>query len=553
MAEKTGARFIAETLKGYGISHVFYLEAILRRTLVEMEKVGINRVLAHSEKSAAYMADGFSRISNKPALCMGQSVGAANLAAGLQDAYLAHTPLLAFTGRKPPLSQYRNSYQEIDHNPMYDYVTKFNARLDTLEQLPILLPQAFREATTGTPGPVHIDFLGYEGGLTDTAKADFEEVVAEQKYTKIPVSRPAPDAGDIKAATEAIRSAKKPVIIFGRGAVVSDSAEIMTKIMDTLKIPAASSVDGKSLISDLHPLYAGAVGTYARPCANKIVAEADLVIFAGTNTGDQVTRNWELPPRGTKIIQIDINPSEIGRNYQNVIGLQGDCRTSLEYLYETIGSLPSFDSWAVEAAEIITDWRESVKERRLSDDIPIRPERLCRDITETLSDNAIVVADTGYSAIWAATMIDITKTGQSFLRPAGSLGWAFPASLGAKCAAPNRPVICFTGDGALWYHIAELETAARWNINTVTVINNNSALGQCLIGIGRAYGDDTGKMEEQSSFKGTNFANIAREMGCYAVRVTDPSKIQDEIRKALAQDKPAVLDVVTNKDCHPSW
>src|SRR4030042_161495 len=170
----TGARYIAQTIQGYGLSQLFYIEAILRRTLVEMEKLGIKRVLAHSEKAAAYMADGYARAGNRPGLCMAQSVGAANLAAGLQDPFLGHSPVIAFTGRKPPLSQYRNAYQEILHNTMYQAVTKYNVEVGVVEQLPHLLAQAFREATTGSPGPAHLDFLGYEGNFTDEAEAELE-------------------------------------------------------------------------------------------------------------------------------------------------------------------------------------------------------------------------------------------------------------------------------------------------------------------------------------------------------------------------------------------
>ena len=156
----SGGRFIAETLKGYGVTHIFFIEAILRRTLVEAEALGIRRVLAHSEKAAAYMADGYARVSGRPGVCMAQSVGAANLAAGLQDAYLALSPVIAITGRQPPLSQYRNAYQEIFHHPLFEPVTKYNVNVDTVEQLPYLLRQAFREATSAAPRPVHLDLSG---------------------------------------------------------------------------------------------------------------------------------------------------------------------------------------------------------------------------------------------------------------------------------------------------------------------------------------------------------------------------------------------------------
>lgn len=159
----TGARFIAESLKGYGVTHVFFVEAILRRSLMEMESLGIRRVLTHSEKAAAYMADGYARIARRPGVCMAQSVGAANLASGLQDPFLGRSPVVAITGRQIPMAQYRHAYQEILHGPMFDAVTKYNVNVDTLAQLPHLLRQAFREAMTGTPGPVHLDLLGYQG------------------------------------------------------------------------------------------------------------------------------------------------------------------------------------------------------------------------------------------------------------------------------------------------------------------------------------------------------------------------------------------------------
>jgi len=549
MGRMTGAQYIAQTLKGYGVDHVFYIEAILRRTLVEMEKIGIKRILTHSEKSAAYMADGYSRIANKPSVCMAQSVGAANLAAGLQDPFLAHSPVIAFTGRKPPQWQYRNSYQEIDHNSMYNPVTKYNAELTTLDQLPILLPQAFRAAVTGRPGPVHVDFLGYEGGDTDTAEADLE-VQVEPKYSALPPRRPAPEERDIEAAAEALEKASKPVLVAGRGVLVSGAAGAMVELAEKRSIPVATSVDGKGLIPDNHPLALGPVGTYCKPCANKIVAEADCVFFIGTNTGDQVTKNWTLPKQGTTVIQLDIEANEIGRSYPGAIGIVGDAKVSLEALNSAISGSGNTE-WADYAAACRQKYNDKVRPQKESDSVPIRPERLCTELTSVLPEDAVVVADTGYSAIWAATMIDITSPSQSFIRAAGSLGWAFPAAMGAKCAAPDRPVICFAGDGALWYHIGELETASRWGINTVTVVNNNSKLGQCLLGINRAYGKDGGEKGHMSSFRPTNFARLAEEMGGVGIRVTDPGKIQDAVKEALEAGKPAVVEVITEPESHP--
>src|SRR6185436_1872628 len=181
----TGARFIAETLKGYGVTHVFYVDAILRKTMVDLEELGIRRVLTHSEKAAAYMADGYARVSHRPGVCMAQSVGAANLASGLQDAYLGLSPVVALTGKKPPLFQHRNLYQEVQQAPLFEPVTKYNVDVVTPAQLPYLLRQAFREATTGAPGPVHLDVLGHNGRALEAAEAAMP-IVIEESFTRYP-------------------------------------------------------------------------------------------------------------------------------------------------------------------------------------------------------------------------------------------------------------------------------------------------------------------------------------------------------------------------------
>jgi acetolactate synthase-1/2/3 large subunit len=562
---ESGAQFIAQTITGYGITHVFYVEAILRRTLVEMEKLGIRRVLVHSEKAAAYMADGYARAGNRPGLCMAQSVGAANLAAGLQDAFLGHSPVVAFTGRKPPLYQYRNSYQEILHNSMYQAVTKCNLEVDTLDQLSLLLPQAFREAASGCPGPVHLDFLGYEGNLTDEAEGDLE-VVTEPQYARLPPWRPAAETEDIQRAAQALREASHPVLVVGRGALISGARGEVQELAERLSIPVAISIDGKGVLPECHPLHVGPLGGYCAPCSNAVVAEADLVFFIGTSAGDLVTKNWTLPPAGSRVIQLDISPVEIGRNYPGSIGLLGDVKASLTLLNEELRgpgemrnaervtaatSADDGSNWARHVGQVVQAWRSSVEPMRKSDAVPIRPERLCAEITAVLPDDAVVVADTGYSAIWAGTLIEINKPGQSFFRAAGSLGWAFPAAIGAKCALPDRPVICFTGDGAFWYHLSEVETAVRWNIPTITVINNNSVLGQSQLGIRRAYGNDSGHMEDQYRFRDTDFAQLARGLGAFGIRVEKPREIKEALREALAAGRPAVVDVVTEPESHP--
>ena len=543
----SGGRFIAETLKGYRVDHVFLIMAILRRGMVEIEDVGIKRILVHSEKTAAYMADGYARVSGKPGVCLAQSVGAANLAAGLQDAFLAHSPVIAITGRKPPLFQYRNAYQEICHGPMFDYVTKYNVNVDTVEQLPYLLGQAFREAVTGAPRPVHLDLLGLAGEVVELSEAELP-MVFEQAYTRYPAFRIEPDPALIREAAKLVDGAQCPVIVAGGGAVASSAQSAVADFAERFSIPVASSCDGKGVVPDTHPLNAGVVGSYSAKCANQIVSESDLVIYVGSAVGDQVTHNWKIPKEGTQVIQIDINPSELGRNYRSTLGILGDAQVTVKKLHQEMGNAETKESWAAHARQLVERWRQEVEPLRTSKAVPIRPERLCKELTEVLPRNAIVVSDTGYSAIWSATMLDLTHPDQRYIRAAGSLGWAFPASLGAKCGAPDRPVVCFTGDGALWYHIADLETAKRWGINTVTVVNNNSGYGQSQVGVKRAYGKSSGEAGHLFRFEPVNFARIAEEIGCLGIRVESPEDVAGAVRQALASNQPAVVDVATDDD-----
>ena len=546
--EVSGARFIGETLKGYGVTHVFLVMAILRRTLVELEDLGIQRILTHSEKAAAYMADGYARVSGKPGICMAQSVGAANLAAGLQDPYLGHSPVIAITGRKKPIAQYRNAYQEILHGPMFDPVTKYNVNVDTAEQLPFILCQAFREATTGAPRPVHLDLLGFAGEVVEAGEID-AKVTVEEEYAHYPAIRPEPEKAQIKKVANLMENVARPVIVAGGGAIASSAGHEILQLADMLSMPVATSNDGKGIITDTHPLSVGVVGSYGCQAANRVVSEADLVLFIGCGTGDQVTHNWTLPEPSTEIIQIDINPSELGRSYGNTLGLLGDAKITVQRLIGVLNRSDKNAEWAGRTQQFTNEWRESIESLRNSDAKPIRPERLCKEITEKLPKDAVLVSDTGYSAVWTGTMVYLTHPEQRYLRAAGSLGWAYPASLGAKCAVPERPVICFTGDGGFWYHLAELETAKRWGIKTVTVVNNNSGLGQSIIGINGAYGDRSGKREEIYGFEATDFARIAQDMGCVGIRVESPDMISTSLDEALASDRPAVIDVVTDLSC----
>ena len=545
MPMMTGGQFLAETLKGYGVTHAFFVPAIVRQAVMEMEKVGIRRIVPHGEKAAAYMADGYARAAHRPGVCMAQSVGAVNLAAGLQDAYLGLSPVIAITGHRPLLHRYRNSYQEIEHVPSFNSVTKYNVVVDSVGQLPHLLRQAFREATSGSPGPVHLDLQGIQGEMVVEANADLE-VIVEEPFTRLPAFRPEPEAERVREAARVLSEARRPVIVAGGGVTSSQAKQEVIELAEMLSIPVATSLNAKGTIADEHPLAVGVVGSYSRWCANRVVAEADLVVFIGSHTGSQVTLDWKIPPTGTPVIQIDIDPSELGRSYPAKIALQGDAKVTVRRLIEALEPIGPRTEWTNRVHQLVGEWRAEAEPLLNSDASPIRPERICKEITDYLPPDALVVSDTGHSGIWTGTMIDLNSPGQSYIRCAGSLGWAFPAALGAKCAVPERPVLCFTGDGGFWYHIAELETALRYGINTVTVVNNNHSLNQEKRGTERIYAGQPGNSDEVWRFLDVDFAKLAQAIGCFGVRVETPDELGPALERAFASGLPAVIDVASD-------
>jgi acetolactate synthase-1/2/3 large subunit len=546
----SGAECLADMFKGYGVTHIFHVPAVLRKTFAVMEgRTEIKRLHVHGEKAAAYMADGYARASGRPGICMAQVIGALNLAAGLRDASLAHSPVIAMTGGREPKTKFRKVYQEIDDVPAFEPVTKFNATVDDVARFPDMVRQAFRVATSGTPGPVHLQFRGNEGQI-DAEEAEMEPL-CEPQFARVPPFRPRPDDASVMAALAHLQNSLRPVIVAGGGVRTSDAAAELVALADALQIPVATSLNGKDAIPGNHALSVGVVGTYSRESANRVVNGADLICFVGSETGGMTTHFWAVPKIGTPAIQIDIDPQAIGRNYPLVAGVNGDAKVTLAAMLGAAdrASAGKRKSWVEEAQKICREWSAKQQSALTSNAVPIRPERICAELTRHVPDNGIVVVDTGHAGMWMGGMYDLTSPRQSYMRSAGHLGWAFPAGLGAKCACPERPVVTFTGDAGLWYHIAEIETAVRWGINAVTVVNNNAGGNQSKRGFDRVYGGtQTEQARELWTFSKVNFARIAQDMGALGVRVEKPGDIGPAVAQALKANRPVVIDVVTDID-----
>jgi acetolactate synthase I/II/III large subunit len=542
MARMTGARCLAEFLERSGVTHIFWVPSVLHETLDELGKGNrVSRILAHGEKAAVYMADAYARVSGRPGVCFSQMIGASNLAAGLRDPWLARTPLVAITGGAASEHYNRHAYQQVYDRPAFQEVTKEHARVEHPELLPEALRQAFRAATSGTPGPVHIEIAGHAAEV-ENVEADLD-VIIEEQFQQLPPYRPVADSDGIDQALALLAKAERPVIVAGGGVRASGAGAQVVALAERLAVPIATALNAKDTVPGCHPLNLGVPGTYSRESANRALLEADLVFFIGSHTASQVTAYWHLPPQGTTVIQLGIDGAEMGRHYPNAVSLMGDARATLEVMVDRAdgASAANRAPWTARAAELVADWRTKMAGFMDSDAQPIRPERICRELSDWLPKDAILVSDTGHAGMWTGGVVDLNRDadrmGHSYLRAAGSLGWGLPASIGAKLAAPDRPVVMFSGDGGFWYHIAEIETAVRWNAAVVFLVNNNGALNQ---GMEQDVHGDTWKFSDAS------FVDIAKAMGADGVHVTDPADIRGALDTALASGKPYVVDIASD-------
>ncbi len=535
---KKGHELLANTFLRASTKAVFFVPTFLYPTLVELAESDCKRVLAHSEKAAAYMADGYAQASGSPGIVITQGgPGATNVAAGLADAWESNTPVICLTPVIPDIRYHGNSYQEAYVD--FGKVTKYDAEVRMLHRLPEFLGKAYREATTGAPRPVHL----YIEGALEAQEFAFDESFIDERFFKYPAYRPQAPAEDIASVVAEIKAAERPVIVAGRGAIVSGAWDEVTRFAECFNVAVTTSLGGKGSIDERHSHSFGVEGSYRRSAANDVIDDGDLVIFIGSHVGGATTLLQQTPAMGTRLIQIDIDPAQGGRNYPNTFSLIGDARTVVAQLTDAAdGGRSDNNGWIDACRKRIDDWWAAENDNVTSDASPIRPERLGVELAKAVPDDTLFVVDTGYAAAWSGAFMDL-PAGKNYLSCEGSLGWAFSAAIGAKAAVPDRPVVAWCGDGGFWPHIGEIETAVRNEINSVTVVANNNALvfDTHLL---QAFWSASHDVDLLSEFKHVNLANVATEMGAFGIRVEDPKDIPDAMEQAFAANKPAVVEVM---------
>jgi acetolactate synthase-1/2/3 large subunit len=473
--------------------------------------------------------------------------GATNLVSGITEAFYSSTPIVAMTSDVRMEFVGKSPNQECDQTAIFRPIVKRNFTVHLPERIIEMTARSFQLAASGRPGPIHLNLP--ENINYTPITYDWKKEIDYLKPVVYPSSRPRPDARLVDRVGQMLRSAKRPVCIAGGGVHIAGANTVLQQLAECLQMPVATSLTGKGAISETHPLALSMCGRFDR-YANRFIEQADLIFVIGSKLGEVVTSRWGVVPEATPIIHCDIDPAEINRNYPAEIGMVGDARSTLEDLIAAVGTARvSGDEKTgimseIEAAK--ESWLQSVHHLTQLDQMPTNPARVLRDIREVLPDDGLLVVDGGLATHWAGLFYDVRIPGRGFMpnRGQAAIGCGFPAAIGAKLAAPDKPVIAFVGDGGFCQGIAELETAARENIPVIVVVVNNDCLGY-VKSLQHVVFD---KRYQSADYTPIRFDKIAEGFGCRGVKIEDLNRLIPELNKAMDSGKPTVIEVATSRD-----
>jgi acetolactate synthase-1/2/3 large subunit len=550
----TVSQALAKLLRAYGAEYVFTLTGAPQDPLIEMQNhEGVRVVLGRSERSALAMADAYARVTGKPTFGIVQfGPGSTYLPASIIDAFWASSPLIAISGTTTTKTRYRYEYQELEQTSMFPAITKWAGDLPQPERIADVVRTAVRAAVSGVPGPVYLGIPADWFGKKLTIPQD---IYAEPAFLRTPALRVAPVAQDLERAIALLASAEKPVLIAGGGVMLSEAWQELTALAEALDIPVVTTMAGKGSIADTHPLAVGVCGRYSRKVANDTLAAADFCLAIGTKLSSMGTNVFQYPGKGTRIVHIDLDPNSLGRTYREELSIVADSREALKMLREAaLAARVNGGKWAGWTKQVqgsVAAWQEDLQ--RVSSEAMhegrLNPYHIMRLIDQHVGGDDLLVADTGYMAAWAVTVLQQKKAGRNTLRAAGSLGWAFPAAFGAKLAVgPKRRVFGLTGDGGLGYHLADLETALRLKLPVVQIVMNNSSLA-FEYHVQKYVHEEM--CPEASEFLDVQFADVARAFGAHGERVTCSDQFIPALRRAEESGKPAIVDVIVSRELPP--
>jgi acetolactate synthase-1/2/3 large subunit len=543
-ATLTGAEAAVEMLRLHGVEVVFGLCGDTSLPLYDaLRASALKHVLTRDERHAAYMADGYARVTGRVGVCEGPSGGGATyILPGLVEANESSIPVLALNTDISVSSRNRFTLTELDQRALMKPLTKWNAVLDRAADLPRTFREAFQAMTSGRPGAAHIA-LPFDVQKEPLPAGD---VWADPTLGSYPSRRAAPDPEMVELAARVLRDAKNPLFICGGGAVISGAEAELLELAQKLGAPIATTISGKGAIDERSPLSVGVVGSNGgTPETRAVVDAADVVVFVGCRAGSVTTERWRHPAPGrARILHIDADASVPGRNYKVDVPLVGDARLCLAALSAAL------EGFARKPDLSFVDSNRNAKFASFqalarSDEAPIRPERVVLEISEKLDADAVVVADPGTPCPYFSAYYVVRGTGRRYFsnRAHGALGYSLAAAVGAHFGRPSVKTVAVMGDGSFGMCAGELETVVRLRLPITFVVISNAVYGWIKAGQRSGYGQRYFSVD----FGATDHAAVARAFGLKSWRVSDPSQLGPVLRTALSAAEPTLVDIV----CQP--
>lgn len=538
--EMSGSRALVESLKKEGVKVIFGIPggAIMPVYDVLYDEKGIRHILMRHEQCAAHAADGYARAIRGPGVCMATSgPGATNLVTGIANAYMDSSPVIAITGQVATHLIGRDAFQETDIIGITTPITKYNYQVRGVEDIPRIVKEAFYVASTGRPGPVLIDVP--RDVQTSVADVDFDVKINIRGYK--PNIEPHPL--QIKKATDILANSERPIILAGGGVYWSKAYGELLTLAELLMAPVATTFMGKGVIPENHPLALGCIGMHGRIEANKAIMATDAILAVGVRFSDRSTGRVDEFCHDAKIIHIDIDPSEIRKNVPVHLPIVADAKIALKAIIDEMihrGFKREKSEWIKRIEMLKKECEDSEPSKELT---AVNAIKLLRKV---LPENAIVATEVGQNQMWASLHFRVLKTG-TFISSGGlgTMGFGFPASLGAKVAMPDVPVVDIAGDGSFLMTEQDLATSVVEDIPVIVMILNNSSLGMVAqwqrFFFGRRY--------SHTDLKGVpDFAKLAEAFGVRGVRVDSLNELEQVLREAVKSDVTVVIDVPIPKE-----
>ncbi len=541
----TGAEAMVRLLAAHDVKHIFGLcgdtTLPFYDALARLDH-GMTHILTRDERHAAYMADGYARVTGKVGVCEGPSGGGATyILPGVVEANESSVPVLAITTDVSTTSAGRYPLTELDQEALFRPLTRYNGVIPQAGLMPRMVRAAFRAMTSGSMGAAHL------GLPFDVQKAPVPEddIWADPRFGHFPSLRAAPDPADVEALLEALLSAKKPVIVCGGGVVLSGGEDELRKLAETLDLAVCTTISGQGSLAEIHPNCVTVVGSNGgRPATRAVVDAADLVLFIGCRAGSVTTERWRSPPPGVRILHIDADPMAIGANYQTEAAICADARLALAALNKALeesGKTRAFGGAGI-AAKAKAAKQEAFLPLAESGDKPILPERVVATCNRLLPDDAVVVADPGTPCPYFSAYYELRRPGRQFFsnRAHGALGYSVGGAIGAQIGRPNAKVVSVMGDGSFGFSVGEFETVVRLGLPITFVVFSNSVYG--WIKAGQKSGFD--ERYFSVDFTRTDHAAVAAAYGLKSWRVEEPGDLEAALKAAIATDGPTLVDVI---------